>query len=287
MIENRRVLITVKTYPTLSKKYSELVCTAGIRDDGKWIRIYPLPFRKLDLEQKYKKYQWIQLPLRKSTSDYRPESYEVVDWNQIELLGKPLDRNHSWRKRRNILFAKNQAFNDLSQLVSLAKDDKLSLAIFKPTRLIKFIAKPTTSEWGEDKLKILEKRASQLSLFQTPEETKREFKVVRKLPFKFSYQFEDINGQESTQMIEDWEIGSLYWNCLRDADGNKEIAVEKVRQKYWDDFLKTDLHFFLGTTLQYHRSAPNPFVIIGVFPAPLEKQPPLYRPFEVPLRKLN
>ena len=35
-----KVLITVKTYPTLSTKYDELVCTAGFREDGSWIRIY-------------------------------------------------------------------------------------------------------------------------------------------------------------------------------------------------------------------------------------------------------
>jgi len=38
MIENRKIFITVKTYPTLSKKYDELVCTAGILDDGSWAR---------------------------------------------------------------------------------------------------------------------------------------------------------------------------------------------------------------------------------------------------------
>ena len=42
-----RVLVTVKTYPCLSQKYDELVCTAGLREDGSWIRIYPVPFRKL------------------------------------------------------------------------------------------------------------------------------------------------------------------------------------------------------------------------------------------------
>ena len=50
-----RVLITVKTYPTLSQKYIELVCTAGFREDGSWIRIYPSPFRFLEGDQKYKK----------------------------------------------------------------------------------------------------------------------------------------------------------------------------------------------------------------------------------------
>jgi len=41
-----KVLITVKTYPTLSAKYDELVCTAGFKEDGTWIRLYPVPFRK-------------------------------------------------------------------------------------------------------------------------------------------------------------------------------------------------------------------------------------------------
>ena len=54
MIETKKVFITVKTYPTLSKKYDELVCTAGFFEDGSWVRIYPLPFRKLDYEKRYK-----------------------------------------------------------------------------------------------------------------------------------------------------------------------------------------------------------------------------------------
>lgn len=29
-----RILISVKTYPTLSTTYDELVCTAGFREDG-------------------------------------------------------------------------------------------------------------------------------------------------------------------------------------------------------------------------------------------------------------
>ena len=45
-----KVLITVKTYPTISTKYEELVCTAGFKEDGTWIRIYPINIeRKLML----------------------------------------------------------------------------------------------------------------------------------------------------------------------------------------------------------------------------------------------
>jgi len=64
-MERKRIYITVKTYPTLSEKYDELVCTAGISEDGSWVRLYPLPFRKLDNDQKYKKYKWIEADIER------------------------------------------------------------------------------------------------------------------------------------------------------------------------------------------------------------------------------
>lgn len=70
----------------------------------------------------------------------------------------------------------------------------------------------------------------------------------------------------------DWEAGALYWNCLRSVDGDEPKALAKVKQKYLDTFCKTDLHFFLGTTQQFHFVAPNPWGIVGVFPIPHERQ---------------
>ena len=75
-------------------------------------------------------------------------------------------------------------------------------------------------------------------------------------------------------MIEDWEIGQLYWNCLK--EGDKATAISKVRQKCFDEFVgQRDLHLFLGTTLRWHGKALNPYVIVGVFYPPLEQQPSL------------
>ena len=67
-------------------------------------------------------------------------------------------------------------------------------------------------------------------------------------------------------MIEDWEIGALFWNEMQ-RHNDEAKAVAGVKAKYFDDFAKTkDLHLFLGTTFQFHaRNAPNPFVIIGTF----------------------
>jgi hypothetical protein len=74
-------------------------------------------------------------------------------------------------------------------------------------------------------------------------------------------------------MIEDWEIGALYWNCFdKTCQGNEELALEKVKQKYFTDFSKKDVYLFLGTTKQYHGWAKNPFIIIGVFYPPMQEQ---------------
>lgn len=92
-----------------------------------------------------------------------------------------------------------------------------------------------------------------------------------KIPFKFKYKFEDDEGKQSTLMIEDWEIGQLYLNCVRNS--TPEEAIAKVRAKYLDDFASTkDLYLFLGTTLLWHYRAPNPYVIIGTFHPPFENQ---------------
>jgi hypothetical protein len=51
-----RLLITVKTYPTLSRKHGETVCTAAVRADGSWVRLYPVPFRLMDYKDRYAKF---------------------------------------------------------------------------------------------------------------------------------------------------------------------------------------------------------------------------------------
>lgn len=243
-----------------------------------------MPFRKLDYDQKYKKYQWIEVELEKNTSDIRPESYKIVNPRSLTTYGEPLGRKNAWRVRRDWVFARNRIHTNMDNLINLAWQNKLSLAIFKPTKFLDFVYEPVEKEWSKKKLKNLEHMAKQLHLFQTPEETKKQFQYVNKLPYKFSYRFTSEDGKNRKLMIEDWEIGMLFWKCLRDSSGDEETALQKVRMKYWDYFIKRDLHLFLGTTKEHHvKKAKNPFVIIGVFPPPYETIPPLYRSTQYPL----
>lgn len=272
MSERRKIFITVKTYPTLSKKYAELVCTAGITDDGSWARAYPLPFRKLDYEKRYQKYQWMEMTLEKNRQDPRPESYQVTDIDSIHVLGKPIGTEQFWYQRRKIIFSNTPVYTNLEELIGQAKNNNLSLAIFKPTQILDFMVEATAREWDAESLALLDARAKQMSLLQSEDELKREFSIVDKLPYKFSYKFTDSEDNQSTLMIEDWEVGMLYWNCLRQADGDEQVAVAQVKTKYLDEFAAKDLYLFLGTTRQYHGWAKNPFIIVGIFYPPKDEQ---------------
>ncbi len=267
-----KVLIAVKTYPTLSEKYEELVCTAGFREDGTWIRIYPVQFRKLDYVNQYKKWQWIELDLVKNISDFRPESFRPYSLDTEIRVLDAIGTENGWAKRKEIVFKKG-IHDNLSNLIESAKADNelTSLAVVKPKEVKDFIWESCERDWDPSKLARIEESQKQFNLF---DETKKLFTVAKKLPYKFSYIFKTEDNKERTLMIEDWELGQLYWNCLKTSNNDEELACRKVKQKYFNEFLGKDLFFFLGTTRQYHKIAPNPFIIIGAFYPPKEKEDP-------------
>lgn len=269
-----RILVTVKTYPTLSTTYGETVCTAGVRSDGTWVRIYPVPFRRLDEGEQYKKFDWIELDLVRNTTDKRPETYRPSSTADFEPVGH-IGTDDLWRERRRLLLGTSKVYTNLDTLIADAKANLASLAVFKPTKVLKLVVEEDDRDWKPERVEAMRKATSQFDLFDD-NRWRETFKVVRKMPCRFSYKFEDDNGRESTLQILDWEIGALYWRMLREADGDEAAAKEKVRVKYIDQFLKTDLHFFVGTTLEWHFRAPNPWVIIGVFPIPIERQSTLF-----------
>lgn len=264
-----KVLITVKTYPAISNKYDELVCTAGFLEDGSWIRIYPVQFRKKTFGEQYKKYDWIEIDLIKNKSDFRKESYRPVSYDsEIKILDH-LDTKSNWLLRKEIVF-KNIIYTDLELLINEAKNKNIltSLATFKPTEILNFTIKQVAREWDKNKLAKLEQERRNLFSQEEPI-----FEVVKKLPYKFSYVIKDCNGKQSEMMIEDWEIGQLFWNCLAKHEGNEEKAIVDVKNMYFENLAKTkDLYLFLGTSQVHHYTGRNPFMIIGTFHPKKESQ---------------
>ncbi len=258
-----KVLITVKTYPLPSRSYDELVCTAGILEDGSWIRIYPVPFKFLE----FSKYQWVELDLRKpSKHDFRPESHSPRHPNlsDLQVVGS-IDTAHDWLERKN--YCLKNVYTNIDSLIADSKEPiNKSLATFKPKEIVEFIIERDEREWKKEWIDQL----SQLDLFTSSQSNPQRRDIIRKIPYKFKYHIKDENGKSSKMMIEDWEIGALYWSCLNSSNNDEEVALEKLKKKYFDEFTsKKDLYLFLGTTSEGHRRRwNNPFVIIGVFYPP-------------------
>lgn len=275
----KKILITVKTYPSLSREYDELVCTAGIDEDGKWIRIYPVPFRKLIYEKQYKKYDWLEIDLIRNTKDFRPETFRPNNYLDIESTFKRIghidSKGNGWQERKNHIL-KNGFYTNIKTLIRDCYDTikTTSLAIFKPTKITNFLIENAERTWDKKKVETIIGKRAQLNLFK-PQDEGNIFEITKKLPYNFSYSFEDEQGNTSTLKIEDWEIGQLYWNCL-EKHNSEEKALEDVKKRYWNDFVlsnKNDIYFYMGTMLLHHRRKfNNPFIIIGLFYPPKDNQ---------------
>ena len=147
---------------------------------------------------------------------------------------------------------KVRVYTRLEELITGAKDNRLSLAVFKPANILEFVWEEEGREWAADKLRQMREMYKQMDMFDEHDWSET-FRIIPKLPYSFSYRFEDADGRKSKMQILDWEVGALYWNCLKASNGDEVLALEKVRAKYLDEFLTKGLAFIPGhyTTVSF------------------------------------
>ncbi len=124
----------------------------------------------------------------------------------------------------------------MEELIKLAQRDTCkSLGTLKPCEIIDFVIEPTAREWPEK----WQAQLLQYNLFDLDEKGGGKLrKVVRKLPYKYSYKFLSEGDKSPRKLIiEDWELGMLYWNSLRQCKGDEEEANRLVKRRYFDEFL--------------------------------------------------
>lgn len=212
--EHKKVLMVVKTYPTQSTKYKETVCTAGITQDGKWVRLYPIRYRFLKDDQQFNKFTWIEVDTKPPRDDNRPESLKVN--GESIKVGRHLEPTKDIEERKRYLLPHVKCF--MEKIISQNKIDETSLAIFKPGHVDDLIIEPTTSEWT-DKQKLY---LSQMSFF----ENENSKKILEKIPYDFKYQFtcNDSSCVGHKMRITDWEIYQTY-RSYRHKYGSEKIAL--------------------------------------------------------------
>jgi hypothetical protein len=249
----RKVLITVRTYPVPSRKSVEVSCTAGITDDNKWIRLFPIQYRFLDYDKRFRKYQCIEASVTKSLSDTRPESYKI-DPDTIQVLSESIPTNNNWELRKAKIFPLKS--NSLCFLRAERDANKEpTLGFFKPKTISSLRIEKTNSDWTSQELAQLQ----QYSLF-----SRMPIVQLEKLPYIFSYEFKcnETDCKGHTLSCTDWEMGASY-RKWRDKYGNGWET--KFRDKYEIEMaLVKDTHFFVGTL----RTHPSEWIIIGLFYPP-------------------
>lgn len=254
----QRVLVTVRTYPTPARKGIEVSCTAGITDGGQWIRLFPIPYRFMEPDQRFQKYQWIE-SLVKKANDGRRESY-TPDLDSLRVVSDVLPRTNEWAGRRQLVAPViGPSMCHLQRDLRGHRRTGATLGLVKPRSIDRLIIRPDNPEWSAEDLA----RLRQYPLWGTA--PKRE---LEKMPMKFTYRFhcEDAACRGHNLRCTDWEMAQTYrrWRQVYGPDWERPF-----RQRWEDEMAnKNDTHFYVGT----HSLYPT-WMVVGLFYPPRTAQP--------------
>jgi hypothetical protein len=255
----KRVLIVVKTYPAPAHKGVEVSCTAGISQERQWMRLFPVPFRFLEEEKQFSRYQWIDVQVRRARNDPRPESHNL-NGSSIRIMPPPVT---GWGAREQILSPLRRP-----SLCGIEREREQhghpTLGVFRPGRIKGFKLRPTEHpNWTANELAIL----NQARLDLGGNEPKQQ---LEKIPFEFRYEFacDDPLCRGHNLMCTDWEMGQSYRSWRRRYGAQWET---KFRERYEHDMIeRNDTSFFVGTVNNH----PNRWIIVGLFYPPKPKAGP-------------
>lgn len=253
------VMVLVKASLVLTSKLEENMCVAAmtLTDDPKWVRLYPVPFRDLEDDSKFRKYQEITVKAIKPKQDRRPETWRPIE-GSIQL-GSAIVPDHQWAVRRDRIsrLGEHYTCDLIERNKSGSGPNTPSLAVVRARDTPELII----TERDQEQIQQWDKRAkaiaSQPSLFDDPRKIKR---VYRMCPWRFRYKYQCLKAQcpGHSQTIIDSEVVAL-WKKVKYLDGWQD----KIRQKFIDDLwaMGKETVMFVGNMEQY----PCSFLVLGVF----------------------
>jgi len=255
------LLIVVKSYPNPSQSLGEASCVVGICKDRGFVRIYPIPFRKLEDEKQFAKYETVRLQVQDPRNDPRPNTFRP-QVESIRVVEQPLTTKDNWRLRKEWVMP--LVSTSMCEIQREQERSGLSMGFFKPAEVIDVTQEEEDQkEWSAKDLAKLEQK----DFFMT-----KENKPLEKLPYKWRYRYRcsdpDCTGHH--QSIIDWELGQLYRTLKRKGLTDPKEIHEKIREKFLHEICAPDrdVHFFTGNMLKH----PKDFLILGVFWPRTEQQ---------------
>ena len=156
--------------------------------------------------------------------DVRKESYRP-DSDSIQILGEPIKSNPgNWNERARYALAKRA--RSMEDLIDRQQADRTSLGVFKPKVVKDLVVTPDDPDWKSSFKTALR----QARLWETRTES---MDPPRKVPFKFHYRFECDDGRCSghKMMIEDWEVGALFWKLVDQGKAGSGVFAWSCRNQ--------------------------------------------------------
>ncbi|MBC8354070.1 MAG: hypothetical protein H8E66_18925 [Planctomycetes bacterium] len=201
------LLVNCKTYPAVSTKYTETVCTGGVDHDGNFIRLYPIPFRLLEKDEQYSRWDIIRVSAYRDTKDQRPESWHYVHGTPIEVIGKVESEKERWDWMRTVIFHGAQDLESQGLTNGLVEIEPLE-----------FFWKPDKTEWTEKQKSEI--RQGSLMFDKTD--------IAERVPYQFRLKYREIaTGREGEGKVLAW---SYYVGFLRQRStlGSDEAALNAI-----------------------------------------------------------
>ncbi len=241
------VLVNCKTYPAVSKKYTETVCTGGIDRDGNFVRLYPIPFRFLENEEKYERWNVIRVKVYKDDKDNRPESWHLIPGIKITILGRINREKDRWDWMRGGVYSSTKEMKQRGYTNGLVQ--------IEPTELY---WKPENKKWSSNQLAVF----NQGNLFHEMEEIKA---MSERVPWQFRLKFKESNtGEEFDQKILAWSYYQGYRRNLEKLQDENE-ALKAVRDKVHTSILDPTkiVYAIFGTHSRF-----NHWMVSGIYHLP-------------------
>ncbi|MGN6126042.1 MAG: hypothetical protein ACTHON_05715 [Humibacter sp.] len=258
--KSARVLITVKASPEPSEKYGDTVCVAGVRldtDRPEFIRLYPVPFRWMTVDQQFTKYDVIDAELIRPTNDKRPESSRV-NLDSVRRESGPIK---DMRARGAILEPLiGPTMCELREGV-VANLNARSLGLVRVREVKRVIVDPG-HPWSDAQQAKIDRALRQESLFgeMTPPELKPPRFTVR-----YEYFCETKGCAGHTQRILDWELTAFQ---LRLRQSSNAAAADSIRRRFHEELCAEDkrVHFYVGNMADPAKR--RNFAVLGVYAPP-------------------
>lgn len=243
------LLVNCKTYPAVSTRYIETVCTGGIERDGRFIRLYPVPFRFLDDEQQYGRWDVIRVRVYRDTRDPRPESHHFEAGTDIQVIDKVGSDRQRWDWMRRGVF---ESIEDMER-----RNLTNGLVEIEPYELY---WEPEAKEWTPGQLNVFD----QGNLFHEAKNLKA---LAERIPWQFKLRFREKNtGREFDQKVLAWSYYQGFRRHLMTLkDENR--ALEALRDFVHKSILNPDRSVFVifGTHSRFGH-----WMISGIYHLPRE-----------------